>query len=140
MALLGSVGLLFVVFAPSIISLFSRDPVVHEFGVACLRIVSAGFVFYAFGMVVTQSFNGAGDTWTPTMINLFVFWFLEIPLGICSRGTPGWAPGAFSRRWPSLIRAWLLSAHSSSGAVPGSTRRSKPGAFPLTHCSPADRP
>jgi Na+-driven multidrug efflux pump len=97
MALLGSVGLLFLAFAPSIIALFTRDPVVHGFGVACLRIVSAGFIFYAFGMVVTQSFNGAGDTWTPTVINLFVFWLLEIPLAyLLARHTGLGARGVFA--------------------------------------------
>jgi putative MATE family efflux protein len=97
MALLGSVGLLFLAFAPSIIALFTRDPVVHGFGVACLRIVSAGFIFYAFGMVVTQSFNGAGDTWTPTVINLFVFWLLEIPLAyVLARHTGLGARGVFA--------------------------------------------
>nr|MBA3786876.1 polysaccharide biosynthesis C-terminal domain-containing protein [Acidobacteriota bacterium] len=39
-----------------------------------------GFVFYAFGMVLESSFNGAGDTWTPTYLNLFIFWLFEIPL------------------------------------------------------------
>jgi putative MATE family efflux protein len=77
---LGTLAMLFIVLAHPIIGLFSTDPAVRPFGVACLRIVSAGFLFYAYGMVITQSFNGAGATWTPTIINLFVFWLWEIPL------------------------------------------------------------
>jgi putative MATE family efflux protein len=80
MAFLGSVGLVFLLGAPLITAIFTDDVVVHPFATACLRIVSVGFVFYAAGMVLTQSFNGAGDTWTPTWINLFVFWVWEIPL------------------------------------------------------------
>ncbi|HEV7746655.1 MAG TPA: MATE family efflux transporter [Pyrinomonadaceae bacterium] len=77
---LGSVGLLFVLFARQIIGLFTQDPNVVPYGVDCLRIVAYGFLFYAYGMVLTQSFNGAGDTWTPTILNLFVFWLWELPL------------------------------------------------------------
>ena len=77
---LGSVGIIFILFARQIIGLFTTDPNVVPYGVDCLRIVSYGFLFYAYGMVLTQSFNGAGDTWTPTIINLFVFWLWEIPL------------------------------------------------------------
>jgi putative MATE family efflux protein len=77
---LGSIGVLFVIFAPWIVRLFTSDPDVIRSGVAALRIVSAGFPFYAYGMVLTNSFNGAGDTWTPTWINLFCFWLWEIPL------------------------------------------------------------
>jgi len=80
MCVLGTVGLLFVGFAPQIIRLFTSDPAVAPYGVDCLRIIACGFLFYAYGMVLTQSFNGAGDTWTPTIINLFVFWLWELPL------------------------------------------------------------
>jgi putative MATE family efflux protein len=81
MIFLGIVGLLFVFFAPQIIALYNPSPEVARYGVDCLRIVAYGFLFYAYGMVLGQSFNGAGDTWTPTIINLFVFWLWEIPLG-----------------------------------------------------------
>lgn len=80
MIFLGVVGVLFIVFAPQIIWFYTSDPDVAQYGVDCLRIVAYGFLFYAYGMVLGQSFNGAGDTWTPTVINLFVFWLWEIPL------------------------------------------------------------
>jgi Na+-driven multidrug efflux pump len=80
MICLGAVGLIFVLFARRIIGLFTADQNVLPYGVDCLRIVAYGFLFYAYGMVITQSFNGAGDPWTPTIINLFVFWLWEIPL------------------------------------------------------------
>ncbi len=80
MIFLACVGLVFVLLARQIIGLFTHDPNVVPYGVDCLRIVASGFLFYAWGMVITQSFNGAGDTWTPTIINLFVFWLWELPL------------------------------------------------------------
>jgi MATE family, multidrug efflux pump len=80
MVFLGAVGVLFLIAAPFITGLFSTDPVVQPYAVGCLRIVSLGFLFYAYGLVLTAAFNGAGDTWTPTYINLFVFWLFEIPL------------------------------------------------------------
>ena len=92
MIFLGSVGLVFLVAAPLIAALFTNDPGVKPYAIACLRTVSLGFMFYAYGMVLTQAFNGAGDTWTPTVINLFVFWLWEIPL------------------------AWWLSSHAGLGA------------------------
>jgi len=78
---LGIIGLLFVLLANHIVGFFTSDPAVAQYGVQCLRIVACGFLFYAYGMVLTQSFNGAGDTQTPTMINIFIFWLYEIPLG-----------------------------------------------------------
>jgi putative MATE family efflux protein len=77
---LGIVGLLFVLLARAIVSLFTAEVAVASYAVDCLRIVALGFLFYAYGMVITSSFNGAGDTWTPTWLNLVVFWMWEIPL------------------------------------------------------------
>jgi putative MATE family efflux protein len=77
---LSGVGLAFLFFAPVLIDAFTNDPEVVPYGVRCLRIVAAGFVFYAYGMVLTAAFNGAGDTRTPTLIYLFCFWLWEIPL------------------------------------------------------------
>ena len=80
MIFLGIAGALFLLFAPQIVEFFTSDPVPLRYGVMCLRTVSTGFLFYAYGMVFTQSFNGAGDAWTPTIINLLCFWMLELPL------------------------------------------------------------
>lgn len=80
MCFLGAVGLMFVLFAERITGLFTSDPAILAYATDCLRVVAYGFLFYAYGMVITQSFNGAGDTFTPTVINLFVFWMWEIPL------------------------------------------------------------
>ncbi|MDX1494025.1 MAG: MATE family efflux transporter [Longimicrobiales bacterium] len=80
LAFLGAVGLLFILFAPGIVGLFGGTGLTSEYAVDCLRIVAAGFLFYAYGMVLTAAFNGAGAVWTPTIINLFCFWLWEIPL------------------------------------------------------------
>ena len=77
---LGTVGIVFVALAEPIVRLFTDDPLVMPIAIDGLRIVALGFPFYAYGMVVNQSFNGAGDTWTPTYLNLFVFWLFEIPI------------------------------------------------------------
>lgn len=80
-ATLGVIGLFLAIFAYPVVEFFDgSEPVVVEYGAQCLRIVAYGFVFYGFGMVFETSFNGAGDTWTPTYINLFIFWLFEIPL------------------------------------------------------------
>ena len=89
---LTAIGAFFVLFAPALVSLFTADPVVYRYGVQGLRIVSAGFPFYAYGMVLTSSFNGAGDTWTPTLLNLFCFWLWEIPLAYVLALPAGFGP------------------------------------------------
>ena len=67
-------------FAEPIVRLFTSDPAVVPLAVSCLRILSYGNIGYAYGMVMLQAFNGAGDTITPTIVNFFGFWILEIPL------------------------------------------------------------
>jgi len=80
MIFLGTVGVLFVLFAEPVVRLFTHDAEVVPLAASCLRIVSCGNIGYAYGMVMLQAFNGAGDTVTPTIVNFFGFWLLEIPL------------------------------------------------------------
>jgi MATE family, multidrug efflux pump len=80
MIFLGIVGVIFVIFATPIVRLFTSDPEVILLAASCLRIVSYGNIGYAYAMVMLQAFNGAGDTVTPTIVNLFGFWLFEIPL------------------------------------------------------------
>jgi putative MATE family efflux protein len=77
---LGTVGVLFIVFAEPVVRLFTHDTEVVRLGATCLRIVSYGNLGYAYFMVMMQAFNGAGDTITPTIVNFFGFWLFEIPL------------------------------------------------------------
>jgi putative MATE family efflux protein len=80
MLFLGAVAVVFIIFPEPIIRLFTDDPEVIPIGVDCLRIVSYGNLAYAYGMVMVQSFNGAGDTFTPTMVNIFGYWLFQIPV------------------------------------------------------------
>ena len=108
---LGVVGLVFVLGARAIVSAFTSDPEVARYGVLSLRTIALGFVFYAYGMVVGQSFNGAGDTTTPTWLNLLVFWCFELPLAWLLSHTLGLGPeGAFA----SITAAFTLLAISSA--------------------------
>jgi len=73
------VSVIYLLFAYDIVGWFNDNPVVIENGGLCLQIIAAGYIFYAYGMVVTQAFNGAGDTKTPTKINLIAFWMFQLP-------------------------------------------------------------
>jgi Na+-driven multidrug efflux pump len=79
-AVLGVVGVMFLALAPLIIRAFTPEIDVQRIAVLGLRVIAIGFPLFAVGMVISQSFNGAGDTWTPTWINLGVFWAFEIPV------------------------------------------------------------
>jgi MATE family, multidrug efflux pump len=80
MLFLGGVAIVFIAFPEPIIRIFTNDPDVVPIGVNCLRIVSYGNLAYAYGMVMVQSFNGAGDTFTPTVVNIFGYWLFQIPV------------------------------------------------------------
>lgn len=80
MIFLGFVTVLFFSMADPILKMFTSDEAVLENGILCLQIVSLGYIFYAYGMVISQAFNGAGDTLTPTVLNFFGFWTFQIPL------------------------------------------------------------
>ncbi len=80
MIFMGSVMIIFFLFGDNISSFFTNEKEVVDNASKCLNIFAMGYLFYAFGMVLVQAFNGAGDTKTPTIMNLFVFWFLQIPL------------------------------------------------------------
>ena len=89
---LAVIGLVFVVFADTVVGWFTHDPDVGPIAIRGLRIISAGFPFYAAGYVLTQAFNGAGDTMTPTLINIGCFWMFELPLAYVLGRTLGYGP------------------------------------------------
>ncbi len=78
--LLGLIGLFLALYPAPLIRLFIDDPQVIAYGTSCLRILSMGYIAYGLGMVMVNALNGAGDTQTPTWINLFCYWLFEIPL------------------------------------------------------------
>jgi putative MATE family efflux protein len=80
MIFLGLISIAFFLVSVPIMKIFSQDPEVIRYGSQCLRIVAFGYLFYGYGMVIVQSFNGAGDTRTPTILNLFTYWCFQIPL------------------------------------------------------------
>jgi len=80
MVFLAIVTVVFLTFAEPLIRIFTNEEEVIPYGVACLRMISYGYIFYAYGMVMVQAFNGAGDTFTPTLINLLCYWIIQIPL------------------------------------------------------------
>jgi len=93
-AFMASVTLLFLLLASPIVGIYTSDAGVHRVGTTALRIVAAGYIFYGIGMVMIQALNGAGDTKTPTMINLFGFWLFQIPLAFLLSAMMG-ATGSF---------------------------------------------
>lgn len=89
---MGLVSIIYLVFAPQIIVFFNQTPDVVKYGSSCLRVIAAGYIFYGYGMVVINAFNGAGDTKTPTYINFVCFWLLQLPFAYVMAVTLDFGP------------------------------------------------
>lgn len=87
-----TVSIVYLLWAPLIVSWFNADSDVVYYGGLSLRVMAAGYVFYAYGMVLTQAFNGAGDTSTPTVINFICFWLFQLPIAYFTAIVLGWGP------------------------------------------------
>ena len=80
MVFLGFIAIFFFVYSEPLVRLFNENPKVVETAVLCLKILCGGYIFFGFGMVMSQAINGTGDTFTPTILNIICFWLIEIPL------------------------------------------------------------
>lgn len=112
-AFLGSVSMLFILLAPVLVGVFTKDPGARETAAEGLRYFSAANLFFSFGLVFLQAFNGAGDTLTPTVINLIGFWLVEVPVAfMLARHTGLHARGVYIAIFGSqlliVLASWLL--------------------------------
>lgn len=104
---MGGVSVIYLVFANQIITLFNATPQVVTYGSLCLRILASGYIFYGYGMVVINAFNGAGDTKTPTYINFICFWLLQLPFAYFMAITLNFGPvGVF---WSITLAEVLIA-------------------------------
>lgn len=108
------IAILFSVFARQVLSIFNQSGVVMETAISALRIICFGYIFFAYGMVVGQAFNGSGDTKTPLYINLVVFWLIQIPLAYLLAIKLNWGPNgvffciAFCHSLYAVVAIWLF--------------------------------
>ncbi len=92
MIFLATISVLFFVMAEQVIGIFTEDPIALESGSLALKVIIAGYIFYAYEMVIGQAFNGAGDTVTPTVLNFICFWLIQIPLSYILSKFLGYGP------------------------------------------------
>ncbi|MCK0109416.1 MATE family efflux transporter [Flavobacteriaceae bacterium S0825] len=91
------VSIVYLVFSPQIVALFTAETEVIKYGSLCLRVIAAGYVFYGYGMVIINAFNGSGDTKTPTYINFVCFWLFQLPFAYLMAITLDYGPiGVFA--------------------------------------------
>jgi putative MATE family efflux protein len=107
---MGTLAVLFLVFAHQLVAFFSSDPEVQRVAADCLRFISVGNLCYAWGMVLVQAFNGAGDTKTPSLINFFCYWCFQIPLAFILSSVLHWGPRGVFAAIPSAETAMTISS------------------------------
>lgn len=114
MAFLALIAVVFYVFAYEFSALFNDNPRVIEIAVHSLRIICAGYIFFAYGMVISQAFNGAGDTRTPTWVNFICLWLVQLPVAYLLAMPFEWGPDgvfwaiAISQSLLALVCIWLF--------------------------------
>jgi Na+-driven multidrug efflux pump len=90
---LGLISIVYFLLADELIMLFNKESNVVYNGMLAIRYICSGYIFFAYGMVIAQAFNGAGDTRTPTIINLFLYWLLQLPLAYLLAVNMNFGPG-----------------------------------------------
>ncbi len=131
MGFLAIVTVLFLAFAPQLVAIFTVEAEVALIGVSALRILSYGYIFYAWGMATVQGFNGAGDTRTPTWIHFVAFWMVEIPLAwTLARPLEMGPPGVF---WAVCLSESLLAVIAVAMFRRGSWKTTQVAADVVTH-------
>ncbi len=107
---MGSIAVVFLLFARQLAAFFTPDLAVQSVAADCLRFISVGNICYAWGMVLVQAFNGAGDTRTPSMINFFCYWCFQIPLAWTLAVVLHWGPRGVFAAIPSAETAMTISS------------------------------
>lgn len=107
MLFMAVVAVFYFLFASTIMSWFTGDAHAIAYGTQSLRVFSIGYLFFAYGMVISQAFNGAGDTFTPTLLNLLCFWVIQIPLAYLLSITLNW--GASGVYWGAVLSESILA-------------------------------
>lgn len=110
-AFMGLVSGLFLFFPGWVVGFFTEQEDVQQYAVSALRIISCGYIFYGVGMVMINAFNGAGDTRTPTIINVFGFWMFQLPLAYLLAKYLQWGPAGVFVAIPVAETAITITAY-----------------------------
>ncbi len=110
MVYLGLISIVFLTCADWLAGIFTMEPEFHRVAVECLHILAVGNISYAWGMVMVQAFNGAGDTRTPTLVNLGCYWMFQIPLAYVLAVVLNWGPQGVFTAIPSAETALAITS------------------------------